>query len=101
MTACEATQEAIFSMYRSQTDFFYSEIVVIFSIVIVEITYANTLSLHYFLKYVCARLRTLNVYLRNSLILENPGSPETSASGLGTSFFFEAVRGGVANRTGY
>ena len=88
MTACEATQEAIFSMYRSQTDFFYSEIVVIFSIVIVEITYANTLSLHYFLKYVCARLRTLNVYLRNSLILENPGSPETSASGLGTSFFF-------------
>lgn len=32
MTACEATQEAISSMYRSQTDFFTLEIVMIFSI---------------------------------------------------------------------
>ena len=42
---------------------------------------ADTLSLHYFLQYVCARLSTLDVYLRNSLLLENPGSPETKASG--------------------
>lgn len=30
--ACEATQEAISSMYRSQTDFFTLEIVMILSI---------------------------------------------------------------------